>query len=56
MERVIGLKPAGIMLSAGDPKFMQPDINRAIENGIPVITIDSDADESKRLVFVGTGN
>lgn len=56
MERVISLKPTGILLSAGDPKLMQPGINRAIENGIPVITIDSDADESKRLVFVGTDN
>ncbi len=56
MERVIGSKPAGILLSAGDPKLMQSVINRAIESGIPVITIDSDADASKRLVFVGTDN
>jgi len=56
LERVAKLKPAGILLSAGDPKLMQGEINRAIESGVPVITIDSDADESKRLLFIGTDN
>ncbi|MDQ6677380.1 MAG: substrate-binding domain-containing protein [Acidobacteriota bacterium] len=55
-RRVANLKPAGILLSAGDPKLMQPEVNQAIEKGVPVITIDSDADESKRLLFVGTDN
>lgn len=50
------IKPAGIMVSVADPAVMQPDINAAIEQGIPVITIDSDAPASKRLTFVGTDN
>jgi len=56
LQRVAGLKPSGILVSVGDSKLMQPEINRAIENGVPVITIDSDADASKRLLFIGTDN
>ncbi len=50
------IKPAGILVSAGDPGVIQPDIDAAIAQGIPVITVDSDAPSSKRLTFVGTDN
>ncbi len=55
-QRVLRKKPTGILISAGDPKLMQPDIDAAITQGIPVITVDSDADSSKRLLFIGTDN
>jgi ribose transport system substrate-binding protein len=48
--------PAGIMVSAADPTLMQPEIDKALAAGIPVLTIDSDAPESQRLYFVGTNN
>jgi ribose transport system substrate-binding protein len=35
---------------------IQPDIDAAIGQGIPVITVDSDAPASKRLTFIGTDN
>ena len=35
---------------------MGPEINKAIDAGIPVITIDSDAPDSQRLYFIGTNN
>ena len=35
---------------------MQPEIDKALGAGIPVITIDSDAPESQRLYFIGTNN
>ena len=50
------LKPAGLLVSVADASLMQPAINEAINAGIPVITIDSDAPESKRLYFIGTNN
>jgi ribose transport system substrate-binding protein len=50
------IKPAGIMISPADPTIMQPDIDAAIAQGIPVITIDSDAPASKRITFIGTDN
>lgn len=55
-RRILGKKPTGILVSPADPELMRPDIDRAIEQGVPVITIDSDSPASKRLFFVGTNN
>lgn len=55
-RRVVGLKPAGILVSVGNAEILRPEIDAAIAAGIPVITIDSDAPKSKRLFFVGTNN
>ena len=52
----MALKPAGILVSVADAKLMRPAIDDAINAGIPVITIDSDAPFSKRLYFIGTNN
>ena len=49
-------KPAGILVSAADPNLMKSDIDAAIAQGVPVITIDSDTPGSKRLCFIGTNN
>jgi ribose transport system substrate-binding protein len=49
-------KPAGILISVGDPAVLSYAINSAITAGIPVITMDADAPVSKRLFFVGTNN
>ncbi len=48
--------PAGIMVSAADTEIMRPAIDAAIAKGIPVITMDADVPNSKRLLFVGTDN
>ena len=53
---VVALKPNGILVSVADEKIMQPEIDAAINAGIPVVTIDSDAPSSKRLYFIGTNN
>lgn len=55
-REAMALKPAGILVSVADSAAMQPAINEAIEAGIPVITVDSDAPASKRLYFIGTNN
>lgn len=55
-ERAVAQKPSGILISAADASVMTPDINAALGQGIPVITIDSDAPDSQRLFFVGTDN
>jgi ribose transport system substrate-binding protein len=54
--RALAQKPAGILVSVTDATVLGPDIDNAIGQGIPVITIDSDAPDSKRLFFVGTDN
>jgi ribose transport system substrate-binding protein len=52
----VALKPAGILVSVADTALMQPAINDAMDAGVPVITIDSDAPASRRLYFIGTNN
>jgi len=49
-------KPTGILVSVADPGLLKDEIDHAVEAGIPVITVDSDAPASKRLFFVGTDN
>jgi len=53
---VVARKPAGILVSVANSSLMTPEIDAAIAAGIPVITVDSDAPESKRLYFIGTNN
>lgn len=55
-RNAVGKKPAGILVSAGNPATMGPAIDAAIAAGIPVVTIDADAPQSKRVFFVGTNN
>ena len=55
-QRVLALKPTGILVSPGDSAVMGPAIDAALNAGVPVITMDSDAPASKRLFFVGTDN
>jgi ribose transport system substrate-binding protein len=55
-RQAVAANPAGILVSPADPKLMTPEIDRAIEQGIAVITVDSDAPLSKRLFYVGTNN
>jgi ribose transport system substrate-binding protein len=55
-KRIAALKPAGILVSVGDPKVLAGEIDAAVAAGIPVIAVDSDAPSSKRLFFVGVNN
>jgi ribose transport system substrate-binding protein len=52
---ILNKKPAGILVSASDPT-LRKDIDAAIARNSPVIAIDSDAPDSKRLSFIGTDN
>ncbi len=52
----VAKKPSGILVSVASAQLMAPEIDAAVAAGIPVITIDSDAPESKRLYFIGTNN
>lgn len=49
-------KPTGILISAADANLLKPEIDAAISQGIPIITMDSDVADSKRLMFIGTDN
>jgi ribose transport system substrate-binding protein len=54
-DQVIAEKPAGILVVGFDPA-LKPSIDKAIEAGIPVVTLDAEVYGSKRYTFLGTGN
>ena len=54
-ESLLARKPAGILIAPASDA-LNPVINRAVENGIPVICIDTDAPNSKRYCYIGTDN
>lgn len=53
LESVIERRPAGIMVCAHDPIYT-PFINEAMDKGIPTVTVDCDAPESKRIAIVSS--
>jgi ribose transport system substrate-binding protein len=55
MEQATAEKPAGINIVGFDPA-LKPSIDAAVEQGIPVVTLDAEVYGSKRLTFLGTGN
>ena len=52
-DQAIAKKPKGIVIFAVEP-VLTPSINKAVEAGIPVVTILGDLPDSKRLAFVGS--
>jgi len=48
--------PTGILVSPARPELFNAAINEAIGAGIPVITLDTDAPDSKRILYIGTDN
>jgi ribose transport system substrate-binding protein len=53
IEELIEQEVDGIAVSVLDAAYLTPTLNRAIDEGIPVVTWDSDAPESKRIAFYG---
>ena len=52
-DQAIAKKPKGIVVFAVEP-ILEPSIDKAVEAGIPVVTILGDLPETKRLAFVGS--
>ena len=55
LELAIAKKPGGLVV-VGFEDSLTPVVNKAVEAGIPVVTVDADLPRSKRIAFVGTGN
>ena len=55
-RQIVEQHPAGICLSAARPEIFQADIDKAIAQGIPVICVDADVPNSKRVLYIGTDN
>jgi ribose transport system substrate-binding protein len=55
-RQVVEQHPAGICLSAARPEIFQAEIDQAVAQGIPVICVDADVPNSKRVLYIGTDN
>ncbi len=55
LELAIARKPGGLVV-VGFEESLTPIVNKAVDAGIPVVTVDSDLPNSRRIAFVGTGN
>ena len=53
IEQEIPNRPNGMMVVGWDASLRVP-IDRAMEAGIPVVTVDADVPDSRRICFVGT--
>lgn len=49
-------KVSGIIAYVQDEERYRPVINKVVAGGVPLVTVDSDAEKSKRLAYVGTDN
>lgn len=56
LNQVIAKNPDGIAVSAMAEEAYEGTINKAIDEGIPVVTFDSDSPGSKRYSYIATGN
>ena len=55
-QKAVAQQPAGILISPARPELFKDAIDAAVKSGIPVICVDSDAPDSKRILFIGTDN
>lgn len=49
-------KVSGIIAYVQDEKLYKPVIDKVVKEKIPIVTVDSDAENSDRLAYVGTDN
>jgi ribose transport system substrate-binding protein len=55
-NKAVALHPSGILVSVSNADMFRDPINAAVAAGIPVIAIDADSPDSKRIMFIGTDN
>jgi len=51
LEKAIEEKPSGLLICGGNTDFV-PFVDKAMESGVPTVTVDADLPESKRLATV----
>lgn len=55
-QKAVALHPGGILVSVTDLRSFKAPIDAAVQQGIPVICLDSDPPDSNRVLFIGTDN
>ena len=56
VENMIAMKVDGIAIGPTDSMALKPLIDKAMEQGIQVVTFDTDSADSARLGYIGTDN
>ncbi|MBD8070655.1 sugar-binding protein [Bacillus sp. PS06] len=56
LDMAIKSKVDGIIVQAINDEKFRPMINKAVAEGIPVVTIDTDSPQSQRSTYIGTDN
>ena len=56
MEDLIAMKVDGIAIGPTDSAALKPLIDKATEQGIQIVTFDTDSPDSTRLGYIGTDN
>ncbi|MDQ0191952.1 sugar-binding protein [Paenibacillus wynnii] len=56
LEKAIAARVDAIIVQGLNGEKFTPVIDKAVQRGIPVVTIDTDAPASRRLAYVGTDN
>ncbi|GJM77660.1 hypothetical protein HMSSN139_01560 [Paenibacillus sp. HMSSN-139] len=56
LEKAIAARVDAIIVQGLNEERFTPVIDKAVRRGIPVVTIDTDAPDSRRLAYVGTDN
>ncbi len=55
MEQAAAENPDGMNVVGFDPA-LKPSIDKMVDSGLPVVTLDAEVYGSKRMTFLGTGN
>jgi ribose transport system substrate-binding protein len=55
-QQAVGQHPSGILVSVSNPQLFKDAIDSAVQQGIPVVCLDADAPDTKRVLFIGTDN
>ncbi len=56
IEMAAASKVDGIMMQGLSEELSTPLINKIMDKGIPIITVDTDAPQSSRVAYIGTDN
>jgi ribose transport system substrate-binding protein len=55
-RQAVAARPSGIAVAPASAELFSKEIDAAVQSGIPVVCVDTDAPESKRILFIGTDN
>ena len=55
-RQAVAARPSGIAVAPAQAEMFSKEIDAAVQAGIPVLCVDTDAPQSKRVLFIGTDN